>query len=138
MIKNDSKSQVSEAIRACLEKKAEEITVLELEKGSGAFTDAHLAMGVPEFTLQAVFLGRSCRLLSGWSTPIWASSWLNGIGVDSVGSNFHDRTPRHFATRHHSRKQHRTYDCFVGESLAAGIIFTVPALIFLGLNHRDF
>ena len=39
MIKNDSKSQVSEAIRACLEKKAEEITVLELEKGSGAFTD---------------------------------------------------------------------------------------------------
>src|SRR6202011_4343285 len=39
MIKNDSKSQVSEAIRACLEKKAEEITVLEMEKGSGAFTD---------------------------------------------------------------------------------------------------
>src|SRR5260221_7161639 len=39
MIKNDSKSQVSEAIRACLEKKAEEITMLELEEGSGAFTD---------------------------------------------------------------------------------------------------
>jgi len=33
------KLQVSEAIRACLEKKAEEITILELEKGSGAFTD---------------------------------------------------------------------------------------------------
>src|SRR2546423_2832651 len=31
--------QVSEAISACQEKKAEEITVLELEKGSGAFTD---------------------------------------------------------------------------------------------------
>ena len=42
MIKNDSKFQVSEAIRACLEKKAEEITVLELEKGSGAFTDYFL------------------------------------------------------------------------------------------------
>jgi ribosome-associated protein len=40
--KNDSKLQVSEAIRACLEKKAEEITVLELEKGSGAFTDYFL------------------------------------------------------------------------------------------------
>ena len=39
MIKNDSKLQVSEAFRACLEKKAEEITVLELEKGAGAFTD---------------------------------------------------------------------------------------------------
>jgi len=39
MMKNDSKLQVAEALRACLEKKAEEITVLELEKGSGAFTD---------------------------------------------------------------------------------------------------
>ena len=36
---NQLKRQVSEAIRACQEKKAEEITVLELEKGSGAFTD---------------------------------------------------------------------------------------------------
>ena len=39
MKKKDSKRQVSEAIAACQEKKAEEITVLELEKGSGAFTD---------------------------------------------------------------------------------------------------
>src|SRR5271167_1902659 len=39
MIKSDLKLQVSEAIRACLDKKAEEITILELEKGSGAFTD---------------------------------------------------------------------------------------------------
>lgn len=31
--------QIAEAINACQEKKAEEITVLELEKGSGAFTD---------------------------------------------------------------------------------------------------
>src|SRR5215475_10228658 len=39
MKKNDLKRQVSEAIAACQEKKAEEITVLEMEKGSGAFTD---------------------------------------------------------------------------------------------------
>jgi ribosome-associated protein len=39
MKKNDTKRQVSEAIQACQEKKAEEITLLELEKGSGAFTD---------------------------------------------------------------------------------------------------
>jgi ribosome-associated protein len=39
MKKNDSKQQISEAIRACFEKKAEEITILELEKGSGPFTD---------------------------------------------------------------------------------------------------
>lgn len=39
MKKNDLKRQVAEAIHACQEKKAEEITILELEKGSGAFTD---------------------------------------------------------------------------------------------------
>jgi ribosome-associated protein len=39
MKKNDLKRQVSEAIHACQDKKAEEISVLELEKGSGAFTD---------------------------------------------------------------------------------------------------
>lgn len=39
MKKNDLKRQVAEAIGACREKKADEITVLELEKDSGAFTD---------------------------------------------------------------------------------------------------
>jgi ribosome-associated protein len=39
MKKNDLKRQVAEAINACQEKKAEELTILELEKGSGAFTD---------------------------------------------------------------------------------------------------
>jgi ribosome-associated protein len=39
MKKNATKTQVSAAIQACLEKKAEELTILEMEKGSGAFTD---------------------------------------------------------------------------------------------------
>jgi len=39
MKKNNLKLQVSEAISACQEKKAEALTILELEKGSGAFTD---------------------------------------------------------------------------------------------------
>jgi ribosome-associated protein len=39
MKKNDLQRQVAEAIGACREKKADEITVLELEKESGAFTD---------------------------------------------------------------------------------------------------
>lgn len=39
MKKNDLKHQIHEAILACEEKQAEELTVLELEKGSGAFTD---------------------------------------------------------------------------------------------------
>jgi ribosome-associated protein len=33
------KRQVAEAIAACQDKKAEQVTILELEKGSGAFTD---------------------------------------------------------------------------------------------------
>jgi len=39
MSKNDVKHQVTGTINACVDKKAEEITILELEKGSGAFTD---------------------------------------------------------------------------------------------------
>src|ERR1700716_3888019 len=39
MKKNDLKKQVAAAINACLDKKAEELTILEMEKGSGAFTD---------------------------------------------------------------------------------------------------
>src|SRR6266487_5612733 len=39
MKKNELKKQVDAAIQACLEKKAEELSILEMEKGSGAFTD---------------------------------------------------------------------------------------------------
>lgn len=39
MKKNELKHQIHEAILACQEKQAEELTILELEKGSGAFTD---------------------------------------------------------------------------------------------------
>ena len=39
MKKNELKAQITAAIQACLEKKAEELTILEMEKGSGAFTD---------------------------------------------------------------------------------------------------
>jgi ribosome-associated protein len=37
--RTDLKKQVSEAISACLDKKAEDLKLLELEQGSGAFTD---------------------------------------------------------------------------------------------------
>lgn len=37
--KNDLKHQINEAILACQEKQAAELTILELEQGSGAFTD---------------------------------------------------------------------------------------------------
>jgi ribosome-associated protein len=37
--KSELRNQVAAAIQACLEKKAEELSILEMEKGSGAFTD---------------------------------------------------------------------------------------------------
>jgi ribosome-associated protein len=37
--KDDLRHQVSEAILACQDKQAEDVTILELEKDSGAFTD---------------------------------------------------------------------------------------------------
>lgn len=39
MKKTELKKQVAAAIQACADKKAEEVSVLEMEKGSGAFTD---------------------------------------------------------------------------------------------------
>ena len=42
MKKDDVRRQVAEALAACEEKKAENAAILELEKGSGAFTDYFL------------------------------------------------------------------------------------------------
>jgi len=55
MKKNAVTHQVAEAINACQEKKAEEITILELEKGSGAFTDYFvLCSGTNPRQIQAI------------------------------------------------------------------------------------
>ena len=40
--KNESKKQLSEALAACQDKKAEEITLLQMDPSSGAFTDYFL------------------------------------------------------------------------------------------------
>lgn len=55
MKKTELKKQVSAAIQACLEKKAEELTILEMEKGSGAFTDYFvLCSGTNPRQIQAI------------------------------------------------------------------------------------
>src|SRR5262250_482291 len=55
MPNNETKRQVSEAIAACLDKKAEELTILELEKGSGAFTDYFvICSGINPRQIQAI------------------------------------------------------------------------------------
>jgi len=55
MKKNDLRKQVAAAIQACLDKKAEEISILEMEKGSGAFTDYFvLCSGTNPRQIQAI------------------------------------------------------------------------------------
>jgi len=55
MKKSDLRKQVAAAIQACLEKKAEELTILEMEKGSGAFTDYFvLCSGTNPRQIQAI------------------------------------------------------------------------------------
>jgi len=55
MKKSELKKQVASAIQACLDKKAEELTILEMEKGSGAFTDYFvLCSGTNPRQIQAI------------------------------------------------------------------------------------
>jgi ribosome-associated protein len=56
MRKNESlKQQIAEAIAACQDKKAESVTILEMEKGSNAFTDYFLiCSGVNPRQVQAI------------------------------------------------------------------------------------
>ena len=55
MKKSELKKQVASAIQACLDKKAEELSILEMEKGSGAFTDYFvLCSGTNPKQIQAI------------------------------------------------------------------------------------
>jgi ribosome-associated protein len=53
--KSNLKQQVSQAISACVEKKAEDVAILEMEKGSGAFTDYFVVCsGINPRQIQAI------------------------------------------------------------------------------------
>jgi ribosome-associated protein len=55
MKKSELRKQVADAIQACLDKKAEELSILEMEKGSGAFTDYFvLCSGTNPRQIQAI------------------------------------------------------------------------------------
>lgn len=55
MKKSELRKQVAAAIQACLDKKAEELSILEMEKGSGAFTDYFvLCSGTNPRQIQAI------------------------------------------------------------------------------------
>ena len=70
MKKSEIKQQVSAAIQACLDKKAEELTILEMEKGSGAFTDYFvLCSGTNPRQIQAIADEVELRLKNAGMRP---------------------------------------------------------------------
>jgi ribosome-associated protein len=70
MKKIELKQQISAAIQACLEKKAEELSILEMEKGSGAFTDYFvLCSGTNPRQVQAIADEVELRLKAAGMRP---------------------------------------------------------------------
>ena len=86
MKKNELKNQVAAAIQACLDKKAEELSILEMEKGS-AFTDYFvLCSGTNPRQVQAIADEVELRLkAAGSSQHTWKdTSRRSGYLVDYV------------------------------------------------------
>jgi ribosome-associated protein len=87
MKKSELKQQVTAAIQACLEKKAEEISILEMEKGSGAFTDYFvLCSGTNPRQVQAIADEVELRLKKADVRPAHVEGYKQGewILVDYV------------------------------------------------------
>jgi ribosome-associated protein len=87
MKKNDLKKQVAAAINACLDKKAEELTILEMEKGSGAFTDYFvLCSGTNPRQVQAIADEVEVRLKAAAIPPTHVEGYNQGewILIDYV------------------------------------------------------
>jgi ribosome-associated protein len=87
MKKNDLKRQVTAAIQACLDKKAEELSILEMEKGSGAFTDYFvLCSGTNPRQVQAIADEVELRLKTTGVRPAHVEGYKQGewILVDYV------------------------------------------------------
>lgn len=87
MKKNELKQQVAAAIQACLDKKAEELSILEMEKGSGAFTDYFvLCSGTNPRQVQAIADEVELRLKAAGVRPTQVEGYKQGewILVDYV------------------------------------------------------
>jgi ribosome-associated protein len=79
MKKNELKQQVASAIQACLDKKAEEISILEMEKGSGAFTDYFvLCSGTNPRQVQAIADEVELRLKATGVPPAHVEGYKQG------------------------------------------------------------
>jgi ribosome-associated protein len=87
MKKSELKQQVTAAIQACLDKKAEELSILEMEKGSGAFTDYFvLCSGTNPRQVQAIADEVELRLKATGVRPAQVEGYRQGewILVDYV------------------------------------------------------
>jgi ribosome-associated protein len=99
---NDTKRQVSEAIAACQEKKAEELTILELEKGSGAFTDYFvICSGTNPRQIQAIADEVELRLKKAGLYPLHVegyrqAEWVLLDYADFVVHVFADKARRYY------------------------------------------
>jgi ribosome-associated protein len=82
MKKNELKQQVASAIQACLDKKAEEISILEMEKGLGAFTDYFvLCSGTNPRQVQAIADEVELRLKTAGVRPAHVEGYKQGEWV---------------------------------------------------------
>jgi ribosome-associated protein len=102
MKKTELKQQVTAAIQACLEKKAEELTILEMEKGSGAFTDYFvLCSGTNPRQVQAIADEVELRLKATGLRPAQVegyrqAEWILVDYVDFVVHVFSDKARKFY------------------------------------------
>jgi ribosome-associated protein len=96
------KRQISESIAACQDKKAEDIVVLELEKGSGAFTDYFvICTGTNPRQIQAIADEVDERLSKKGMQPAHVegykqAEWVLLDYVDFVVHIFSERARRYY------------------------------------------
>src|SRR5208282_4033072 len=102
MKKNELKQQISAAIQACLEKKAEELSILEMEKGSGAFTDYFvLCSGTNPRQVQAIADEVEMRLKAAGIRPnsiegYNQAEWVLLDYVDFVVHGFSEKARKYY------------------------------------------
>jgi ribosome-associated protein len=102
MKKTELKKQVFAAIQACQEKKAEELSILEMEKGSGAFTDYFvLCSGTNPRQVQAIADEVELRLKNSGLRPAHVegynqAEWVLIDYVDFVVHIFSEKARRFY------------------------------------------
>jgi ribosome-associated protein len=102
MKKSDLRQQVAAVIQACLDKKAEELSILEMEKGSGAFTDYFvLCSGTNPRQVQAIADEVERRLKDAGVRPAQVegykqAEWILVDYVDFVVHVFSEKARKYY------------------------------------------